>query len=56
MNCLVVKLKKDKKLSAIQLTSEAEAEDMVWWLKALVVLPEDLGSVPSTNTAAHNCL
>jgi hypothetical protein len=29
---------------------------MAQWLQALAVLPEDLGSVPSTHTAAHTCL
>jgi hypothetical protein len=28
---------------------------MVQWLRALGVLPEDLGSIPSTYVAAHNC-
>ena len=26
------------------------------WLRALTVLLEDLGSIPSTHMAAHNCL
>jgi hypothetical protein len=32
------------------------AGEMAQWLKALVVLPEDLGSIPSTYTAAYNSL
>lgn len=32
------------------------AEEMVQWLKALVVFAEDLGSIPRTHVAAHNHL
>ena len=28
---------------------------IVQWLRALTDLPEDLGSIPSTHMAAHNC-
>ena len=30
--------------------------EMAQQLRALAALPEDLGSIPSTHTAAHNCL
>jgi hypothetical protein len=30
------------------------AGEMAQWLRALVVLPEDPGSVPSTHCEAHN--
>jgi len=33
-----------------------EAEEMAWQLRALAVLPEDLGSIPSTHNAAYNSL
>ena len=39
--------------SLTQKTS-AGAEGMAQWLRA--ALPEDLGSIPSTHMAAHNCL
>ena len=32
------------------------AGEMAQWLGALTALPEDLGSIPSTHMAAHNCL
>ena len=32
------------------------AGEMAQQLGALAVLPEDLGSIPSTHMAAHNCL
>jgi hypothetical protein len=32
------------------------AEEMAQWLRALAVLLENLGSIPSTHMAAHNCL
>ena len=32
------------------------AGEMGQWLGPLMVLPEDLGSIPSTHMAAHNCL
>ena len=39
------------------LKSSSGAAEMVQQLRALVVLPEDRGSVPSTHhKAAHNCL
>jgi hypothetical protein len=31
------------------------AGEMVQWSRALAALPEDLGSIPSTHMAAHNC-
>ena len=43
-------------------TKEPEVQDcqgageMVQQLRALAVLPEDLGSIPNTHTANHNCL
>ena len=30
------------------------AGEMAQWLRALTVLPEDLGLIPSTHKAAHN--
>jgi hypothetical protein len=33
-----------------------EAGEMAQRLRALVVLPEDPGSIPSTHMAAHSCL
>ena len=30
--------------------------EMAQWLRALVVLPEDPGSIPSTHMLIHNCL
>ena len=35
---------------------KAGAGQMAQWLRALPALPEDLGSIPSTHVAAHNCL
>jgi hypothetical protein len=32
------------------------AGDMALWLRAVAVLPEDLGSILSTHMAAHNDL
>lgn len=32
------------------------AKEMTQMLRALIVLPEDLGSNPSNHVAAHNCL
>jgi hypothetical protein len=32
------------------------AGEMAWWLRTLAALLEDLGSIPSTHKAAHNCL
>jgi len=32
------------------------ARAMAQWLRALTALPEDLGSIPSNDMAAHNCL
>lgn len=32
------------------------AGDPVQWLRALTLLPQDLGSLPSAQTVAHNCL
>jgi hypothetical protein len=32
------------------------AGEMAQQLRALAALAEDLGSIPSTHTAAHNCL
>ena len=44
------KRKKKKNQKTKNLTSRLE------WIKALAVLPEDLGSIPSTHMAAHNSL
>jgi hypothetical protein len=30
--------------------------EVAQWLRALVVIPEDAGSILSTHMAAHNCL
>lgn len=30
--------------------------EMAQWFQVLAVLAEDMGEVPSTHTAAHNCL
>jgi hypothetical protein len=35
---------------------EGGAGEMLMWLRVLVALPEDLDSVSSTHTAAHNHL
>ena len=32
------------------------AGEMAQWLRTLAVLPEDLGSIPSTHMTANNCL
>ena len=32
------------------------AREMAWKLRALAALPDDLGSIPSSNIAAHSCL
>lgn len=32
------------------------AGEMAQWLRPLVALPDDLGSVPRTQIKAHNCL
>jgi hypothetical protein len=32
------------------------AGEMAEWLRALLALPEDPGSIPSTLMAAYNCL
>jgi hypothetical protein len=29
---------------------------MAWWLRALTVLPEDLGWIPNSHTVVHNHL
>ena len=36
--------------------SKCVAGEMAQWLRALVVLVKDPGSIPSTHVAAHNCL
>jgi hypothetical protein len=38
------------------LLKREEEGETAQWLRALAALPEDLGSIPSTHTAAHNCL
>jgi hypothetical protein len=32
------------------------AAEMAWWLRTLIVLVEDPGSVPSSHITAHSCL
>ena len=32
------------------------AREVAQWLRALTVLPEELGSIPSNHMVAHNCL
>lgn len=32
------------------------AKEVAPWLKALAALQENLGSIPSTHVAVHNCL
>jgi hypothetical protein len=32
------------------------AGEMAQWLRALPALPKDMGSIPGTHMAAHNCL
>jgi len=36
--------------------TKKQAGEMAQQLRALVALPEDQGSIPSTHRAAHNCL
>ena len=50
----VNKLTKTNKQTNKQKTY-AEAEEMAQCLRAMVVLPEEWGSIPSTYMAAQNC-
>jgi hypothetical protein len=44
-------------INAIFLKSNLRgAEETAQWLRMLAPLPEDSGSIPSTDMAAHNCL
>jgi hypothetical protein len=43
-------------IMAIIKISKLGAGEMTQWLRALTAFPEDLGSIPSTHMAAHNCL
>jgi hypothetical protein len=36
--------------------SHGSWREMAQWLRALATLPENPGSIPSTDMAAHNCL
>ena len=37
-------------------TRDAVRPEMARWLGVLVAFPEDMGSIPSSHMAAHNCL
>jgi len=39
-----------------KLSKNPEAGEMAQWLRPPTALPENLGSIPSTHMAAHNCL
>ena len=40
----------------VKKTTDEGAGEMTQWLRALIALVEDPGSIPITHMAAHNCL
>jgi hypothetical protein len=46
---------KNKKQTNPKTKKLKQAGEMAQWVRALVALAEDLGSVPSTYKAAYNC-